>query len=206
MRDFFFFRPVLGYIIASAMFCTPALLLIGSLVWWVKLGDELSTGIQIGWSIGLLIFAAFVMDFANSCFSDIENSRVYKNKAGYTYEESSNVVSSTRLAALNAAQTFSGTITGLFVRTVDIDSTKYFVYMAATGNATEHGQEYIERRIAADDVRIFEKADATEATLKTIEDKVVVTRESDGLTRTITDQYRVFIIPTGSINRSVSVM
>lgn len=206
MRDFFFFRPTLGSMIAGTTFFAPVLCWVGVLMWRSQLGDEPSDSALIAMFVTFLVSTAVTMILSVSWFDDIKNSSAYKNKAGYTYNKSSSVVSSTRLAALNAAQTFSGTITGLYVRTVDIDSTKYFVYMAATGNATEHGQEYVERRIEADDVRIFEKDDATEATLKTIEDKVIVTRISDGMTRTITDKYRAFIIPTGSINRSVSVM
>lgn len=205
MRDFFFFRPVLGDIMANAAFSSSALLLIGSFFWWAKVGDELSTGHQIAVGVGLFVFLSIAVSFADSWFGYIKNSSACKNKAGYIYKESSDVVSSTRLAALNSAQKLSGTVTGLYVRAVNIDNAKYFAYMAARGGVTEHGQEYVERRIEADDVRIFEKDDATEVTLKTIEDKVTVTRISDGVTRTITDRYRAFVIPVGSISRSVSV-
>lgn len=205
MRDFFFFRPVLGYIIASAMFCAPVLCGVGVLMWQSTSDDKFSDGASIAMLAAFLACTAIAMSLAAFWFDDIKNSGVYKNKAGYMYEESSDVVSSTRLAMLTSAQKFSGTVTGLYVKTVNVDSTKYFVYMAARGNATEHGQEYVERRIEADDVRIFEKVDAAEARLKTIEDKIVVTRVSDGATRTITDRYRAFVIPAGSISRSVSV-
>lgn len=79
------------------------------------------------------------------------------------------------------------------------------MYITKRGSEIEYGQEYQENEIGADNVRIFEKSGVESPSLNTIEDCIIVTRESDGATRQECSSYQAFIIPEGSIEHKTSI-
>lgn len=143
--------------------------------------------------------AVIVIVFSNNLDS-------YKDLEGYTYSETSNVVESTSIVSLDHGFDMSGTVRGrYYVRSIELEQEKYFMYITKRGSETEHGQEYQENKIGADSVRIFEKTGVESPSLNTIEDCTTVTRESDGATRQECSSYQAFIIPEGSIEHKTSI-
>lgn len=122
------------------------------------------------------------------------------------YSETSEVVESIPIVSLDHGFDMSGTVSGrYYVRSIELEQEKYFMYITKRGSETEYGQEYQENEIGADNVRIFEKSGVESPSLNTIEDCIIVTRESDGATRQECSSYQAFIIPEGSIEHKTSI-
>lgn len=154
---------------------------------------------SFGAFIVTLITAVFVIAFSHNLDS-------YQYFDGYEYSETSDVVESVPIVSLDHGFDMSGTISGsYYVRSVELEQEKYFMYITKRGTETEYGQEYQENKIGADNVRIFEKDGVESPSLNTIEECEIVIRESDGATRRDCSSYRAFIIPKGSIEHKTSI-